>query len=53
MTKPVPATNQTFGLGFGQARFLPVQELARKDDNGFRSGDGDWDLREVPVAIVE
>jgi hypothetical protein len=24
-----------------------------QDDGGFRSGDGDCDLREVPVAIVE
>ena len=40
-------------VAIGQARSLLGHEFERKDDDSSRNGDGDCDLREVPVAVVE
>lgn len=49
----VPAPNGLIPQAPIHTRSLLVHELVRKDEGVFRNGDGDGDVREVPVAVVE
>jgi hypothetical protein len=49
----VPAPNGLIPQAPIHTRSLLVHELVRKDKGVLHNGDGDGDLREVPVAVVE
>ena len=49
----IPAPNGLIPQAPIHTRSLLVHELVRKDEGPLRNGDGEGELREVPVAVVE